>query len=566
MNDGNQRRVELFDTSLRDGMQQPNLEISVPNAISLLQRMSAFGVCYAEIGFAGAYQFVGDLTPALADADTGAMKLALFGRTRGPGAKVADWPDVQFMIAHKQRIPVAVVVVKSRLLDVERSLETTPEENLRMAYDTIACLQDHGLEVLVDLEHAMDAACGRRENGNPCDPDFGARTLDYFHRMTAQCVEQRVSRVVVCDTTGGANPEEAGAVIAGLVRDYPGMHFGFHGHTDRGFGVANARAAILAGAVHIQGTIIGTGERCGNVNLTTVVGSMQLRGEAEFVTPESLRGLTSLAHSAYGAFSLDVPHGAPIVGPGAFGTWAGMHGSSERKNPGAYLWCNPAQVGANPIIGVNAQSGRANVILLSEALGVPLNVAQAQSLIEANQAMMEGGGFTASEVSFRLACLRVRKTVPELFTVRTWRVFDESDEAGNRFVQAFMSLSIGESTIRTSRAEGAGPVDALTRAMRHELEKWYPALQQMRLGRFSVTAIDVSAHDSAAHVRVTVSFHADGHEPWVTAGVSSDLNQAALMAIVDGFHYWLLNQPDGPESSAASTKLEEQAMSDVQRG
>jgi 2-isopropylmalate synthase len=344
------------------------------------------------------------------------------------------------------------------------------------------------------------------------------------------------------------------------------MSFGFHGHTDRGFGVANARAAILAGAVHIQGTIIGTGERCGNVNLTTVVGSMQLRGEAEFVTPEALRGLTSLAHSAYGAFSLDVPHGAPIVGPGAFGTWAGMHGSSERKNPGAYLWCNPAQVGANPIIGVNAQSGRANVILLSEALGVPLNVAQAQALIEANQAMMEGGGFTASEVSFRLACLRVRKTVPELFTVRTWRVFDESDEAGNRFVQAFMSLSIGESTIRTSRAEGAGPVDALTRAMRHELEKWYPALQQMRLGRFSVTAIDVSAHDSAAHVRVTVSFHADGHEPWVTAGVSSDLNQAALMAIVDGFHFWLLNQPDGPGSSAASTKLEEQAMSDVQRG
>jgi 2-isopropylmalate synthase len=566
MNDGNQRRVELFDTSLRDGMQQPNLEISVPNAISLLQRMSAFGVRYAEIGFAGAYQFVGDLTPALAEADTGAMKLALFGRTRGPGGRVADWPDVQFMVAHKRRIPVAVVVVKSRLLDVERSLETTPEENLRMAYDTIACLQDHGLEVLVDLEHAMDAACGRRENGNPCDPDFRARTLDYFHRMTAQCVEQKVSRIVVCDTTGGANPEEAGGVIAGLVRDYPGMHFGFHGHTDRGFGVANARAAILAGAVHIQGTIIGTGERCGNVNLTTVVGSMQLRGEAEFVTPEALRGLTGLAHSAYGAFSLDVPHGAPIVGPGAFGTWAGMHGSSERKNPGAYLWCDPARVGANPIIGVNAQSGRANVILLSEALGVPLNVAQAQALIEANQAMMEGGGFTASEVSFRLACLRVRKTVPELFTVRTWRVFDESDEAGNRFVQAFMSLSIGESTIRTSRAEGAGPVDALTRAMRHELEKWYPALQQMRLGRFSVTAIDVSAHDSAAHVRVTVSFHADGREPWVTAGVSSDLNQAALMAIVDGFHYWLLNQPDGPGGSAASTKLEEQAMSDVQRG
>ena len=556
MNDGNTRQVELFDTSLRDGMQQPNLEISVPNAVSLLHRMSAFGVHYAEIGFAGANQFVTDLTPSLDAADMGAMKLALFGRTRAPGSRIQDWPDVEFMIRHKQRIPAAVVVVKSRLLDVERSLETTPEENLHMAYDTIACLQDHGLEVLVDLEHAMDASCGRREFGLPCDPDFRVRTLDHFHQIIAQCAGQQVSRIVVCDTTGGATPEEVAHVLGGLVRDYPQARFGFHGHTDRGFGVANARAAVLAGAVQIQGTLIGTGERCGNVNLTTVIGSMQLRGEAQFVSPESLRGLTSLAHSAYDAFSLDVPHGAPVVGPGAFGTWAGMHGSSERKNPGAYLWCDPERVGASPVIGVNAQSGRANVILLSQQLGVSLNVAQAQALIDANPAMMEGGGFTASEESFRLACLRVLHTMPEFFTVRTWRVFDESDEAGQRFVQAFMSLSIGGQTIRTSRAEGAGPVDALTRAMRRELEQRYPSLQRMKLGRFSVTAIDVPAHDSAAHVRVTVSFHADGHEPWITAGVSSDLNQAALMAIVDGFHYWLLQNQGDAESTEEVTGIE----------
>jgi len=459
-----------------------------------------------------------------------------------------------------------VVVVKSRLLDVERSLETTPDENLRMTLETIASLQDHGLEVIVDLEHAMDAICGRRENGATSDADFRARTLDHFHQMVAQCAGQQVSRIVVCDTTGGADPDEVSEALSDLVRQYPDAAFGFHGHTDRGFGVANARAAVLAGAVQVQGTIIGTGERCGNVNLSTVVGSMQLRSEAEFVSDEQLRGLVSLAHSAYGAFSLDVPHGAPIVGPGAFGTWAGMHGSSERKNPGAYLWCDPARVGATPLIGVNAQSGKANVVLLSEALGVPLSATQAQAFIEANRAMIEGGGFTASEVSFRLACLRMLKTVPDFFTVRTWRVFDESDEAGTRFVQAFMSLGIGQSTIRTTRAEGAGPVDALTRAMRHELERWYPALQLMKLGRFSVTAIDVSAHDSAAHVRVTVSFHADGHEPWVTAGVSSDLNQAALMAIVDGFHYWLLLQSGADVRGQASERGAETLSSPTASG
>jgi 2-isopropylmalate synthase len=537
-------RVELFDTSLRDGLQQPNLEISLPNAVSLLQRMAAFGVRFAEIGFAGANQFVGDLAGALDSIDTAGMKLALFGRTRGRGANVREWPDVQFMAAHKKRVPVAVVVVKSRLLDVIKSLQATPEENLLMAYETIACLQDCGLEVIVDLEHAMDAACGRRENGEACDAEFGKRSLDHFHQVTGQCVRQNVSRIVVCDTTGGANPEEVTQLIGGLAQTYSGAKFGFHGHTDRGLGVANTRAAILAGAVQIQGTLLGTGERCGNVNLTSVIGSMQLRGEAEFVAPEALAGLTSLAHSAYAAFSLDVPHGAPIVGIGAFGTWAGMHGSSEGKNPGAYLWCHPAKVGAIPVIGVNGQSGRANIVLLSSELGVPLTSAQAQAFIDANQAMIDGGGYTASEVSFKLACMKVLNTLHDRFSVKSWRVLDESDETGGRYVQASMSLFIGDSQVAVTRAEGAGPVDALTKAMRRELENWYPATAQMRLGRFSVTAIDVSAQDTAAHVRVTVSFHADGHEPWTTAGVSSDLNQAALMAIVDGFHYWLLNNPE----------------------
>ncbi len=538
------RKVELFDTSLRDGLQQPNLDISVQNAASLLQRMAGFGVQYAEIGFAGANQFVGDLARTLDSVDTGAMKLALFGRTRGRGTKVQDWSDVKFIIGHKKRVPVAVVVVKSRLLDVAKSLETTPEENLRMAYETIECLHDNGLEVFVDFEHAMDAAFGRRENGEPCDPDFSKRSLDYFHQITTQCVEQKVSRLVVCDTTGGAGPEEVTQLMSNLTKAYPNAKFGFHGHTDRGLGIANTRAAIFAGAVQIQGTVLGTGERCGNVNLTTVVGSMQLRDEAEFVAPGSLSGLTGLAHSAYAAFRLEPPHGAPIVGPGAFGTWAGMHGSSEHKDPGAYLWCDPAKVGAKPRIGVNGQSGKANIVLLSKSLGVALDSSQAQAFIDANQAMIDGGGFTASEVSFKLACMKVLGTLRDSFSVKGWRVLDESDEIGNRYVQGSMSLAVGDSKAITTRAEGAGPVDALTKAMRQELEKWYPVMTEMRLDTFSVTAIDVSAHDTAAHVRVTVSFHADGHEPWTTAGVSSDLNQAALMAIVDGFHYWLLQNPD----------------------
>jgi 2-isopropylmalate synthase len=550
-------KVELFDTSLRDGLQQPNLEISVPNAMMLLERMGAFGFKYAEIGFAGANKLVSELCGAVGGINTGGMKLALFGRTRGRGTKVEEWPDVRFILNQRNRVPVAVVVVKSRLLDVTHSLETTPEENLLMAWETVECLHQNGFEVIVDLEHGMDAYCGRREMGARCDEELAKRSRDYFREMTGQCVRQSVSRIVVCDTNGGSSPEEVAEVIGGLVDDFPQAQIGFHGHTDRGFGVANTRAAILAGAMHVQGTLLGTGERCGNVNLTTVIGAMQVRGEAEFVPQQSLAGLTSLAHSAFGAFALDAPHGAPIVGPGAFGTWAGMHGSSENKNPGAYLWCNPADVGAVPTIGVNGQSGRANIVMLSKDLGVPLDSKQAQSLLDSNQAMIEGGGFTASEISFKLACMKVLGTLGNWFSIRSWRVFDESDEIGNRFVQAFITLSVGETTVTTSRADGAGPVDALTKAMRKELEKWYPALAEMRLGTFTVAALDVSAHDSAAHVRVTVSFHADGYDPWITAGVSSDMNQAALMAIVDGFYNWLevrkLNPNAKTTASASAT-------------
>ena len=300
----------------------------------------------------------------------------------------------------------------------------------------------------------------------PATANLRSASLDHFRQLVDQCVQQKVSRIVVCDTNGGVKPRRSHATLSrALTRDYPAAKFGFHGHTDRGLGVANTRAAILAGAVQVQGTLIGTGERCGNVNLTTVVGAMQLRGEAEFVSPESLTGLTGLAHSAYAAF-------------GARGAARHAHRRRRRirhlgrharhrasaKIPARISGAIPRKVGASPTIGVNAQSGKANIVLLSEPLGVPLNSAQAQALMDANQAMIEGGGFTASEVSFRLACMRTLGTLRNWFSVKSWRVFDESDEIGGRFVQAFMTLVVGDATVRHARGEGAGPVDALTKA------------------------------------------------------------------------------------------------------
>ena len=229
---------------------------------------------------------------------------------------------------------------------------------------------------------------------------------------------------------------------------------------------------------------------------------------------------------------------------GAFGTGPQAHRQQRTQKSRAYLWCDPAKVGAKPVIGVNAQSGKANIILLSKELGVALDSAQAQALMDANQAMIEGGGFTASDVSFQLACMKVLGTLEHRFSIKSWRVLDESDETGDRYVQASMQLSVGGLSDCYNPGRRLRSGGCSDQSLAKGTGKWYPALAKMRLGTFSVTALDVSAHDTAAHVRVTVSFHADGHEPWTTAGVSSDLNQAALMAIVDGFHYWLLTNPE----------------------
>jgi 2-isopropylmalate synthase len=213
---------------------------------------------------------------------------------------------------------------------------------------------------------------GAGSTARRADADGVKRSVEYFHEMVELCAAQGVSRIVVCDTTGGASPEEVTQVVGGLVSEFPGAKFGFHGHTDRGLGVANTRAAVMAGAVQVQGTLLGTGERCGNVNLTTVVGGMQLRGEAEFVTAEQLTGLTGLAHGRIRRLGWRRRTARRLWARGRLATWAGMHGSSESKDPGGVpVVRSGAGGGAGGDRGEWAV-GRANIVLLSKQIGVPL--------------------------------------------------------------------------------------------------------------------------------------------------------------------------------------------------
>ena len=305
----------------------------------------------------------------------------------------------------------------------------------------------------------MDAACGRRECGNAVRSGFpGAHPgLLSPGRGAMRCTGRQPHRGLRYHRRGEPGRSRH-AVMGGLVRDYPGARFGFHGHTDRGFGVANARAAVLAGAVQVQGTLIGTGERCGNVNLTTR-GRQHAAPGRSGVRVRRSRCADSPAWRTrpMRRLSLDVPHGAPDRGPGGIRHMGGHARFKRTQESRRVSVVRPARVGANPIIGVNAQSGRANVILLSETLGVPLNVAQAQALIEANQAMIEGGGYHRQRGL-------VPAGVPAGAQDRAGFVHGAHLAGFRRVGRSRQSVCAGvhvavdrRCTIRTTRAEGAGP-------------------------------------------------------------------------------------------------------------
>lgn len=546
MSQNNTVNIELFDTTFRDGLQGQRSEISIRNALKIIKLLAAIGFHFVELGFACANEFARQLIAAALLENLGQMKVCAFGRTRKPGQRTEDCEDIRAML--ELGVPVAVIVCKSRLMDVLQSLRTTAAENLAMVYDTVKYLREQGLTVILDLEHAVDAYFGRGCFGAKLETEAAEQTLSHFHEVIKAGIKAGAHRLVICDTNGGASPEEVGTMFSELSKAYPDAVFGFHGHNDNDLATANSRAAILNGSRHVQGTINGLGERVGNANLINVIGRLQLKDEIPLLHPNALTQLTNLANATWQAFNSEPNRQAPFVGHDATHTAAGMHASSLTRNggEGSYLCCKPEQVGNKERISVNKQSGRANVIMLSKELGVPLDNAQASSFMEQNQAMVDGGGFEASETSFALACMRTLGSHREYFEVLSYQV-----QTGCRneepFANAQIKVRIGTEQHHTIE-DGSGPVDALSKALWKALSGAYPGISQITLKTFDLHALDVSLEGTGALVRVVTLFEC-GDEECETAGVSHDSNQAALNAIVDGIEWYLNKNGNGNKHS-----------------
>lgn len=515
------QRVTIYDTTLRDGTQGEGISFSVLDKIRVAEKLDAFGVDYIEGGWPGSNPKDIAFFQEAKQRRWSKAKIAAFGSTRRGNLAVEKDPQVLTLLAADT--PVVTLVGKSWLLHVREVLHVTPEENRAMIADTVRFFKKHGREVIYDAEHFFD--------GYKDDPQHALQTLEAAREAGADLV-------VLCDTNGGSLPEDihraTGEVIARL-----GPVVGIHTHDDCGVGVANALAAIRAGAVQVQGTMNGYGERVGNCNLTTVIPNLQLKMGLEIGPDVSkLRELSlfvdELANCAHNTR-------APYVGASAFAHKGGIHVNAVQKIARSYEHIDPSEVGNRQHILVSELSGQSNILLKARELGFTLDKGSpevAEILREVKRLENEGYEFEAAEASFDLLIRKVLQRHRPAFELLEYHcTFRRSGDQTDNACEATLKLRVNDREEYTVAA-GDGPVNALDSALRKALRPTYPQIDGIELEDYKVRIVD-SEHGTAARTRVLI-VSTDHHSRWGTVGVSDNLIEASWLALVDSFEYRLL--------------------------
>jgi len=513
-------QVTIYDTTLRDGTQGTGISFSVVDKIRVAERLDQFGVHYIEGGWPGSNPKDAAFFQEAAKRTWKHAKIAAFGMTRRGKMKVEDDPQVQMLL--DAATPVVTIVGKTWPLHVTEVFNVSLEENLAMIADTVAYLKRHGREVLYDAEHFFDSY---KE-----DPAYSLQTIQAANDAGADLV-------VLCETNGGNLPEFVERVTRDVIAVL-GKPVGIHTHNDGGVGVANALAAVRAGAVQVQGTINGYGERVGNCNLTTVMPNLQLKMGVELGL--DLRGLRELAH--FVDELANVPHDirAPYVGIAAFTHKGGLHVHAVQKLARTYEHVDPELVGNERVITISDMSGQTNVIMKAEKLGFKFSKGSPEVgkvLNEVKRLESEGYEFEAAEGSFELLLRRQLGLHRPLFDLHEYHCsFRRTGEGNWNKCEATVKLSVN-GTPEYTVAEGDGPVDALDAALRKALRPFYPEIDAIKLDDYKVRIIN-GQEGTAARTRVLID-STDGLHNWGTVGVSDNIIEASWLALVDSFEYKL---------------------------
>lgn len=514
--------VSIFDSTLRDGAQGHDIAFSVEDKLGAARLLDALGVAYIEAGNPGSNPKDEEFFKRAGAMKLEHARLSAFGSTRRKGLRPEEDENLKALL--KAQTPCCTLFGKAWRFHVDWVLETTPEENFAMIEESCRFLKSQGREVIFDAEHFFD--------GWKDDPAFALEALEAAARGGADLL-------CLCDTNGGAFPEEVKAAME-QVRARFSLPIGVHFHEDCGMATANSVAAVRFGASQVQGTLLGFGERCGNANLSAVIGDLQCKLGFTCIPQEKIKLLSSTARALAAIANWELPHGLPYVGADAFSHKAGMHADGVLKTPRSFEHIDPYLVGNARRFPASEISGMA-VMLEKIRRAFPDISLDAQSArqVLADLKDLEAGGyqFEGADASFELLVRKRLKPFPPFFELLYYHIYSDYG-SGKAGASATVKVRVGEE-IQLMAAEGNGPVNALDRALRKALEVFYPVLADVKLTDYKVRVLD-SNSATAAGVRVLITSSVHSGESFTTVGVSGDVVAASWKALEDSMEYLLL--------------------------
>ena len=516
-------QVEIYDTTLRDGSQGEGINFSVADKLRIAEKLDAFGVHYIEGGWPGSNPKDIEFFAQASKKKFKHARLAAFGSTRKKGVPVEHDDQVRLLI--EAGTPVVTIYGKTSMLHVKEVLRCTPDENLGMIADTVKYLKDHRKFVIYDAEHAFD--------GYKLDPEYALATWQAAEKAGADFV-------VLCDTNGGCLPNEIAAITKTAVGKL-NCKVGIHTHDDSGVGVANALAALDAGAVHVQGTVNGYGERTGNCNLISVIPLVHFKQKKTCVPAKSLAKLKEISMFVDEVANIRHNPRLPWVGSAAFAHKGGTHVNAVQKLAASYEHINPELVGNARNILISDLAGRSNIVMKAQSLGFKLtnDTPELKTILNRIKELEHAGyEFEAAEASLSLLIGKTLKRRELPFIVDAYHVSMRRDDKES-VCEATVKVRVGKKRAQTV-AEGDGPVNALDGALRLALAKFFPKLKRILLTDYKVRILDGVA-GTAAKTRVLIE-STDGKREWGTVGVSENIIEASLQALVDSMEFALLKK------------------------
>ncbi|MDP8212004.1 MAG: citramalate synthase [Candidatus Zapsychrus exili] len=515
-------KITIYDTTLRDGSQAEGISFSVTDKIKIAKKLDELGVHYIEGGWPGSNPKDREFFKAFKNKKLKNAVIAAFGSTRR--AKIKASEDINLNELIKSGAQTVTIFGKTWDLHVTDIIKTSLEENLNMIYDSVKFLKKKKREVFYDAEHFFD--------GYKSNPEYAIKTL-------LKAEEAGADYLVLCDTNGGSLTEEVKKIVS-AVKARVSVPLGFHCHNDLGLAVANSIASVEAGCAQVQGTLNGIGERCGNADLCTIIAILATKMNIKSIPGANVKHLKEASYFISEISNIKVPDYAAFVGHSAFAHKGGVHIDAMLKNPLAYEHINPKTVGNHSRFLTSELAGKMPILIKAQKMNVVLDKKspEAKKILKSLQDKEHKGyQFEAADASFELFIKRSLKKYKPFFDLEGFKVTTEKRFDGKTFAEASVRVKVkGKEMFNAS--EGDGPVDALDKALRTSLKKFYPKLKEMHLTDYKVRVLNAK-EGTAAQVRVLIESQ-DNNDSWTTVGVHKNIIEASWEALIDSIEYKLL--------------------------